>query len=99
MTVLFWIGFSVEALVVVILGFRALERRAQAERSGLPVGDILKILKPALLLVPLCAGGLTALLAFKIPWLAALIVWLPLVGAILWVGAMLVGGLSNRRWN
>ncbi|HEX7897747.1 MAG TPA: hypothetical protein VF950_08295 [Planctomycetota bacterium] len=99
MTVVFWIGFGVEALVIAVLGLRALERQAQAERSGLPVGGVLKILKPVLLLAPLCAGGLTALLVLKIAWLAALIVWLPLVAVLAWALLGLIGGMSSGRWN
>ena len=99
MTALFWIGFSVEALVIALLVLRALQRSAQASSSGLPVGHTLKILKPVLLLAPLCAGGLVALTVFQIAWLAALIVWLPLAAVLVWVLLMLIGGLGSGRWN
>lgn len=100
MTILFWIGFSVEVLVILLLGFRALQRQDLASRGHyVPEGDVARILKPVLLLAPLAGGGLTALLVFKIAWLAALIVWLPLIAVILWVGLMMIGGLSSGRWN
>src|SRR5262245_61087649 len=100
MTALFWIGFSIEVLVILVLGYRALQRYEQSKIAyvGGP-GAVWSILKPVALLAPLCAGGLAALFLLQIPWLAALIVWLPLAAVILWVLLMLIGGISSGRWN
>lgn len=99
MTVLFWIGFALEVLAICLFLLRAMQRQALKARGYVPPGDVARILKPAGLLAPLAGGGLAVLLTAKIAWLAALIVWLPLVAVIAWVLLMMIGGLSSGRWN
>ncbi len=54
--------------MIATLGLCALQRSAQGDRGYVPPGDVARIRNPAFLLGPLCAGGLVALLVFRIVW-------------------------------